>query len=39
MRNLRWRHFRENVKGLRLALNWDRETLRDFFEKKRGQQK
>jgi hypothetical protein len=29
----------ENVTGLRLTLSWDEETLRDFFEKKRDQQK
>jgi hypothetical protein len=30
---------RENVTGLRLTLSWDKGTLRDFFEKKRDQQK
>ncbi|HEV2666735.1 MAG TPA: hypothetical protein VG324_17585 [Blastocatellia bacterium] len=30
---------RENVTGLRLTLSWDKGTLRDFFEKKRNQQK
>jgi Carboxypeptidase regulatory-like domain len=29
----------ENVTGLRLTLSWNEETLRDFFEKKRDQQK
>jgi hypothetical protein len=28
-----------NVTGLRLKLTWDKETLRDFFEKMRDQQK
>jgi hypothetical protein len=30
---------RENVKGLKLRLGWDKEILRNFFEKKRHQQK
>jgi hypothetical protein len=30
---------RDNVTGLRLTLSWDKGTLRDFFEKKRDQQK
>jgi hypothetical protein len=30
---------KENVKGLKLTLGWDKETLSDFFEKKRDQQK
>jgi hypothetical protein len=29
----------ENVTGLRLILTWNEETFRDFFEKKRDQQK
>jgi len=29
----------ENVTGLKLTLSWDKGTLRDFFEKKRDQQK
>jgi hypothetical protein len=30
---------RDNVTGLKLTLSWDKGTLRDFFEKKRDQQK
>jgi hypothetical protein len=30
---------RENLTGLGLSLSWDKGTLRDFFEKKRDQQK
>ena len=30
---------RENVTGLRLTLSWNKGTVRDFFEKKRDQQK
>ena len=30
---------RDNITGLRLTLSWNKGTLRDFFEKKRDQQK